>query len=155
MVIAAGLILEFCLILATFLLWRRMAVSSRTVLWRMLLEKYPPRLDTCMGVQEEALESFVIDSLLVGGQSMHLDQCHLVLGERGLHLVNGPELRCVVGDTFKKDYAFIPWSRLKATEDGRSLEVLGTGDRVLIRTHAVARLQQLPDARIGQQLPCA
>lgn len=134
MVIAAGLLLEFCLVIAGFCAWCRITVKTRLLFWLMLLEKYPPRPDICVALFLDALDAFVIANLVVGGQNMGIADCPILIGERGIHLANGAKAHCRVGGTINAMYIFIPWSRLHVGAVPSCLEVLGTGDHLLLRT---------------------
>jgi hypothetical protein len=131
--ITAGVCVEFSLMIGAFFAWRQLVVKTRFLLWRMLLEKYPPRPDFCVTVLPETLDSFIMEDILVNSQSTRIDRCSLVIGEKGVHLANGNEVKCAPGSLLKKKYAFIPWCRLQTQGDPTRLEVLGTGDHLVFR----------------------
>ena len=133
MLLVVGLLLEIGLMVAGYFIWRGLVIDSRFLLWRLLLEKYPPRPDTCVQVLPNMVEAFVIHTIRVGSSSMQVTGCSLVIGEKGIHLAPGLVPRCPIGWPFKKNFAFIPWSRLERHEESGCLEVLGTGDALVIR----------------------
>ena len=134
MVIAAGLFVEFCLVAAGFFAWCRVVLKTRGLFWEVLLEKYPARPDVCVAVLLDSLDSFVIANLVVGGRSMGISDCPVLVGEKGLHLAESVDLHFRIGRIINDKYIFIPWSRLQTEDTASCLRVLGTGDRLVFRS---------------------
>lgn len=144
MVIVAGLLAGSLLAFGGLFALSRMVMRARGLFWSVLLEKYPPRRDICVAVLLDVLDSFVIANLMVGGRSMGVHECPVILGERGVHLADSAKIRCTVGHEINEDYIFIPWSRLSLEEASCSVEVLGTGDHLVFCSPAAALMAMRP-----------